>query len=84
MHHFAFSVIVVLLTNGICVQKNEISKEGFVRHMRSIIGDQMLKMAVYKFQSQVDEAASFQLLHKKNEISPSLCINSMSKFNSGI
>lgn len=25
--------------------------------MRSIIGDQMLKMAVYKFQSQVDEAA---------------------------
>nr|XP_009793398.1 PREDICTED: transcription initiation factor TFIID subunit 4b-like isoform X3 [Nicotiana sylvestris]XP_016491721.1 PREDICTED: transcription initiation factor TFIID subunit 4b-like isoform X3 [Nicotiana tabacum] len=32
--------------------KNEISKEGFVRHMRSIIGDQMLKMAVYKFQSQ--------------------------------
>lgn len=33
--------------------------------MRSIIGDQMLKMAVYKFQSQVDEAAFFQLLHKK-------------------
>ncbi|XP_055833778.1 transcription initiation factor TFIID subunit 4b-like isoform X2 [Solanum dulcamara] len=34
------------------LKKNEISKESFVRNMRSIIGDQMLKMAVYKFQSQ--------------------------------
>ncbi|XP_019255665.1 PREDICTED: transcription initiation factor TFIID subunit 4b-like isoform X3 [Nicotiana attenuata] len=34
------------------LRKNEISKEGFIRHMRSIIGEQMLKMAVYKFQSQ--------------------------------
>lgn len=37
------------------LKKNEISKEGFVRHMRSIIGDQMLKMAVYKFQSQASK-----------------------------
>lgn len=64
MHHFDFSVMVVLLTTGICVQKNEISKETFVRHMRSIIGDQMLKMAVYKFQSQVHEAALIQLLNQ--------------------
>lgn len=56
--------MVVLLTTGICVQKNEISKETFVRHMRSIIGDQMLKMAVYKFQSQVHEAALIQLLNQ--------------------
>ncbi|KAL3505069.1 hypothetical protein ACH5RR_034910 [Cinchona calisaya] len=34
------------------LKKNEISKDGFVRHMRSIVGDQMLKMAVYKMQSQ--------------------------------
>nr|GMD89165.1 transcription initiation factor TFIID subunit 4B-like isoform X1 [Ipomoea batatas]GMD89166.1 transcription initiation factor TFIID subunit 4B-like isoform X1 [Ipomoea batatas] len=34
------------------LRKNEITKEGFVKHMRSLIGDQMLKMAVYKFQSQ--------------------------------
>ncbi|KAF5955518.1 hypothetical protein HYC85_008374 [Camellia sinensis] len=34
------------------LKKNEISKEGFVRHMRTIVGDQMLKMAVYKFQAQ--------------------------------
>ncbi|XP_071924991.1 transcription initiation factor TFIID subunit 4b-like isoform X2 [Coffea arabica] len=34
------------------LRKNEISKDGFVRHMRSIVGDQMLKMAVYKLQSQ--------------------------------
>ncbi|XP_075092965.1 transcription initiation factor TFIID subunit 4b isoform X2 [Nicotiana tabacum] len=34
------------------LRKNEITKEGFIRHMRSIIGEQMLKMAVYKFQSQ--------------------------------
>jgi len=49
--------MLVLSTIGMCIQKNEISKESFVRNMRSIIGDQMLKMAVYKFQSQVDEAA---------------------------
>ncbi|KAK4434372.1 Transcription initiation factor TFIID subunitb [Sesamum alatum] len=34
------------------LKKNEISKDGFVRHMRSIVGDQMLKMAVYKLQTQ--------------------------------
>ncbi|GMP45476.1 hypothetical protein CsSME_00013989 [Camellia sinensis var. sinensis] len=34
------------------LKKNEISKEEFVRHMRTIVGDQMLKMAVYKFQAQ--------------------------------
>ncbi|KAK4352177.1 hypothetical protein RND71_027695 [Anisodus tanguticus] len=39
------------------LKKNEISKEGFVRHMRSIIGDQMLKMAVYKFQSQASKTS---------------------------
>ncbi|PIN22096.1 hypothetical protein CDL12_05186 [Handroanthus impetiginosus] len=34
------------------LKKNEISKEGFVRHMRNIVGDHMLKMAVYKLQTQ--------------------------------
>ncbi|KAL6995405.1 hypothetical protein U1Q18_005542 [Sarracenia purpurea var. burkii] len=34
------------------LKKNEISKDGFVRHMRAIVGDQMLKMAVYKLQVQ--------------------------------
>ncbi|XP_057802224.1 transcription initiation factor TFIID subunit 4b-like isoform X2 [Salvia miltiorrhiza] len=34
------------------LKRNEISKDGFVRHMRSIVGDQMLKMAVYKLQTQ--------------------------------
>ncbi|KAI8002437.1 Transcription initiation factor TFIID subunit 4b [Camellia lanceoleosa] len=34
------------------LKKNEISKDGFVRHMRGIVGDQMLKMAVYKLQAQ--------------------------------
>uniref|UniRef100_A0A5B7ABZ1 Putative TBP-associated factor 4 isoform 1 n=1 Tax=Davidia involucrata TaxID=16924 RepID=A0A5B7ABZ1_DAVIN len=34
------------------LKQNEISKDGFVRHMRSIVGDQMLKMAVYKLQAQ--------------------------------
>ncbi|XP_015158298.1 transcription initiation factor TFIID subunit 4b isoform X2 [Solanum tuberosum] len=41
-----------LQTLYVKLKKNEISKESFVRNMRSIIGDQMLKMAVYKFQSQ--------------------------------
>ena len=35
------------------IQQNEISKDVFVRHMRSIVGDQVLKMAVYKLQGQV-------------------------------
>lgn len=34
------------------LKKNEISKDGFVKHMRSLVGDQMLKMAVYKLQAQ--------------------------------
>ncbi|CAA0809054.1 Transcription initiation factor TFIID subunit 4b [Striga hermonthica] len=34
------------------LKKNEISKDGFIRHMRSIVGDQMLKMAVFKLQTQ--------------------------------
>ncbi|CAL5429686.1 unnamed protein product [Camellia sinensis] len=36
------------------LKKNEISKDGFVRHMRAVVGDQMLKMAVYKLQAQVN------------------------------
>ncbi|KAK6938597.1 Transcription initiation factor TFIID component TAF4, C-terminal [Dillenia turbinata] len=32
------------------LKRNEIPKEGFVRHMRSIVGDHMLKMAVVKLQ----------------------------------
>ncbi|KAK9983283.1 hypothetical protein SO802_032808 [Lithocarpus litseifolius] len=34
------------------LKKNEIPKEGFVRLMRGIVGDQMLKMAIQKIQSQ--------------------------------
>ncbi|XP_057469900.1 transcription initiation factor TFIID subunit 4b-like isoform X2 [Actinidia eriantha] len=34
------------------LKKNEITKDTFVRHMRAIVGDQMLKMAVYKLQAQ--------------------------------
>ncbi|KAL8030070.1 hypothetical protein ABFS82_14G260600 [Erythranthe guttata] len=39
------------------LKKNEISKDGFVRHMRSIVGDQMLKMAVFKLQTQANRNA---------------------------
>ncbi|XP_048133439.1 transcription initiation factor TFIID subunit 4b-like isoform X2 [Rhodamnia argentea] len=34
------------------LKKNEIPKEGFVRIMRGIVGDQMLKLAVMKMQTQ--------------------------------
>uniref|UniRef100_A0A7N0UVR3 RST domain-containing protein n=1 Tax=Kalanchoe fedtschenkoi TaxID=63787 RepID=A0A7N0UVR3_KALFE len=34
------------------LKKNEIPKDGFVRQIRSIVGDQMLKMAVMKLQVQ--------------------------------
>ncbi|KAF5456131.1 hypothetical protein F2P56_025641 [Juglans regia] len=42
------------------LKKNEIPKEGFVRHMRSIVGDHMLKLAVMKIQSQ-PSSNQFQL-----------------------
>lgn len=41
------------------LRKNEITKDGFVKHMRNLIGDQMLKMAVYKFQSQGPREAQY-------------------------
>ncbi|KAI3465276.1 hypothetical protein Pfo_021939 [Paulownia fortunei] len=34
------------------LKKNEISKDGFFRHLRSIVGDQMLRLAAYKLQTQ--------------------------------
>ncbi|XP_041017175.1 transcription initiation factor TFIID subunit 4b [Juglans microcarpa x Juglans regia] len=42
------------------LKKNEIPKEGFVRHMRGIVGDHMLKLAVMKIQSQ-PSSNQFQL-----------------------
>ncbi|KAE8666462.1 PXMP2/4 family protein 4-like isoform X1 [Hibiscus syriacus] len=35
------------------LKKNEIAKDGFVRHMRDIVGDQMLRLAVNKLQAQI-------------------------------
>ncbi|XP_022717986.1 transcription initiation factor TFIID subunit 4b-like isoform X2 [Durio zibethinus] len=35
------------------LKKNEIAKDGFVRHMRDIVGDQMLRLAVNKLQMQM-------------------------------
>ncbi|XVE55784.1 hypothetical protein DITRI_Ditri03aG0185100 [Diplodiscus trichospermus] len=35
------------------LKKNEIAKDGFVRHMRDIVGDQMLRLAVNKLQIQM-------------------------------
>ncbi|XP_038996613.1 transcription initiation factor TFIID subunit 4b-like isoform X1 [Hibiscus syriacus] len=35
------------------LKKNEIAKDGFVRHMRDIVGDQMLRLAVNKLQAQM-------------------------------
>ncbi|XP_074309425.1 transcription initiation factor TFIID subunit 4b isoform X2 [Silene latifolia] len=34
------------------LKRNEIPKEGFVRHMRGIVGDQMLRLAVVKMQAK--------------------------------
>ncbi|KAJ4701641.1 Transcription initiation factor TFIID subunit 4B [Melia azedarach] len=42
------------------LKKNEIVKDVFVRHMRDIVGDQMLRLAVNKMQSQMG-ANQFQL-----------------------
>ncbi|KAE9457241.1 hypothetical protein C3L33_10868, partial [Rhododendron williamsianum] len=38
------------------LKKNEISKMGFVRHMKAIVGDHMLKMAVCKVQVQAQKS----------------------------
>ncbi|XWS25534.1 hypothetical protein CRYUN_Cryun27aG0076400 [Craigia yunnanensis] len=35
------------------LKKNEIAKDGFVRHMRDLVGDQMLRLAVNKLQVQM-------------------------------
>ncbi|XWS24138.1 hypothetical protein CRYUN_Cryun28dG0074800 [Craigia yunnanensis] len=42
------------------LKKNEIAKDGFVRHMRDIVGDQMLRLAVNKLQVQMS-SNQFQL-----------------------
>ena len=42
----------LILQLSLLSQKNEIPKEGFVRLMRGIVGDHMLKLAVIKTQSQ--------------------------------
>ncbi|XP_021890906.1 transcription initiation factor TFIID subunit 4b-like isoform X1 [Carica papaya] len=36
------------------LQKNEIAKDGFIRHMRGIVGDQMLKLAINKLRLQMN------------------------------
>ncbi|KAJ9541551.1 hypothetical protein OSB04_028057 [Centaurea solstitialis] len=43
------------------LRNNNINKEEFVRHMRSLVGDHMLKMAVYKLQQGQLENASNQI-----------------------
>ncbi|KAL1822193.1 hypothetical protein ACET3Z_008971 [Daucus carota] len=39
------------------LKKNEISKDGFVKHMRSLVGDHMLKLAVVKLQEQAPRSS---------------------------
>ncbi|PIA54574.1 hypothetical protein AQUCO_00900857v1 [Aquilegia coerulea] len=34
------------------LRKNEIHKDGFLRHLRSIVGEQMLRQAIHKIQTQ--------------------------------
>lgn len=43
------------------LKNNEIPKDGFVRHMRGIVGDQMLKLAVLKLQQLHQKAKSTHL-----------------------
>lgn len=42
--------IIIAFLLILFLQKNEIPKEGFTRHMKDIVGDQMLRMAVSKLQ----------------------------------
>ncbi|KAL8501453.1 hypothetical protein ACS0TY_020836 [Phlomoides rotata] len=39
------------------LKKKEISKDDFIRHMRSIVGDQKLRLALYKLQAQAQPQA---------------------------
>ncbi|KZV16867.1 TBP-associated factor 4 isoform 1 [Dorcoceras hygrometricum] len=48
--------------------KNEISKDKFVQNMRSLVGDQMLKMAVYKLQTQA--AKNLQTPLNQHQLQP--------------
>nr|GMC50498.1 transcription initiation factor TFIID subunit 4B-like isoform X1 [Ipomoea batatas] len=49
------------------LKKNEISKDVFVRHMRSIIGDHKLKMAILKFQYQTARNTEKQASAKQQQ-----------------
>ncbi|GLU17772.1 hypothetical protein SLE2022_341260 [Rubroshorea leprosula] len=40
------------------LKKNEIAKEGFVRHMRDIVGDKVLKFAVQNLNAQLNSQSS--------------------------
>ncbi|KAH9619591.1 hypothetical protein KSS87_022467 [Heliosperma pusillum] len=42
------------------LKRNEIPKEGFVRHMRGIVGDQMLRLAVVKMQAKSQNSTQQQ------------------------
>ncbi|KAK4794487.1 hypothetical protein SAY86_012481 [Trapa natans] len=48
------------------LKKNEISKEGFVRIMRGIVGDQMLKLAVTKLQQS--ESHQFKMQGESSSV----------------
>ncbi|XP_073034992.1 transcription initiation factor TFIID subunit 4b-like isoform X2 [Primulina eburnea] len=50
------------------LRKNEISKDKFVQNMRSLVGDQMLKMAVYKLQTQA--AKNLQTPLNQHQLQP--------------
>ncbi|KAL8127981.1 hypothetical protein AgCh_014777 [Apium graveolens] len=43
------------------LKKNEISKDAFVKHMRSLVGDHMLKLAVVKLQEQAPRTSQAQV-----------------------
>ncbi|KAK1392356.1 transcription initiation factor TFIID subunit 4b [Heracleum sosnowskyi] len=44
------------------LKKNEISKDAFVKHMRSLVGDHMLKLAVVKLQEQAPRSSQAQVV----------------------
>ncbi|XP_030528566.1 transcription initiation factor TFIID subunit 4b isoform X2 [Rhodamnia argentea] len=63
------------------LKKNDIPKEGFVRIMRGIVGDQMLKLAVMKMQTQPPPQLHIQGSTSALQPQPRMQPASVSKFN---
>ncbi|CAH1422003.1 unnamed protein product [Lactuca virosa] len=64
------------------LRNNNINKEEFVRHMRSLVGDHMLKMAVYKLQQGQGQVSGKHNIQKPSPYVPPSSIHQSAESSS--